>query len=45
LYVVTAVAGTAQRHRLGPPELIMPVGLPHQGMGDLVEERVVNLRV
>jgi hypothetical protein len=23
----------------------MPVGLPHQGMGDLVEERVVNLRV
>ena len=45
LHVVTAVAGTAQRHRLGPPELIMPVGLPHQGMGDLVEERVVNLRV
>src|SRR5919204_2828504 len=23
----------------------MPVGLPHQGMGDLVEERVVNVRV
>src|SRR5262244_3372019 len=45
LHVVAAVSGTAQRHRLGPPDLIMPVSLPHQGMGDLVEERVVNVRV
>ena len=29
LHVVTAVACTAQRHRLGLPDLIMPVGLPH----------------
>src|SRR5499427_4442381 len=45
LHVVTAVACTAQRHRLSLPDLIMPVGLPHQGMGDLMEERVVNVRV
>src|SRR5262252_6547543 len=45
LHVVTAVACTAQRHRLGLPDLIMPVGLPHEGMGDLVEERVVNVCV
>jgi hypothetical protein len=45
LYVVTASAGTAQRHRRGLPDLIMPVGLPHQGMGNLVEERVVDVRV
>ena len=45
MYVVTAVAGTAQRHRLGLPDLIMPVGLPHQGMGDLMQERVVDVHV
>jgi len=45
LHVVTAVAGTAQRHRLGLPDLIMPVGLPHQCVGDLMEKRVVNGRV
>src|SRR5499427_4044622 len=45
LPVVTAVACTAQRHRLGLPDLIMPVSLPHQGMGDLMQERVVNVRV
>jgi hypothetical protein len=45
LYVVTAVAGTAQRHRRGLPDLIMPVGLPHEGMGDLMEECVVYVRV
>src|SRR5262249_62435816 len=42
LHVVAAVSGTAQRPRLGLPDLIMPVGLPHEGMGDLMQERVVN---
>src|SRR5919204_1543222 len=45
LHVVTASAGTAQRHRLGLPDLIMPVSLPHEGMGDLMQEGVVNVRV
>ena len=45
LHVVAAVSGTAQRHRLGLPDRIMPVGLPHEGMGDLMQERVVNGRV
>src|SRR4029450_5217502 len=45
LHVVTASAGTTQRHRLGLPDLIMPVSLPHEGMGDLMQECVVNVRV
>src|SRR5262249_14094299 len=45
LHIVAAVSGTAQRHRLGLPDLIMPVSLPHEGMGDLMQERVVNVRV
>src|SRR5262245_31562375 len=44
-HVVTASAGTAQRHRLGLPDLIMPVRLPHEGMGDLMQECAVNVRV
>ena len=44
-HVVAAVACTAQRHCLGLPDLIMPVGLPYQGMRDLMQERVVNVRV
>jgi hypothetical protein len=44
-HVVAALSGIAQRHRRGLPDRIMPVGFLHQGMGDLMQERVVNGRV
>src|SRR5262249_3774255 len=37
---MTAAAWTAEGDRLGLPDVIMPVGLPHERVGDLVEERV-----
>src|SRR5712691_7574677 len=42
LDIVTALPGTAKGDRLGLPDLIMPVGLSYEGMGNLMQERVVN---
>jgi hypothetical protein len=42
LHVVTAVSWTAECDRLRLPDLIMPVGLPHECVGDFMQERVVN---
>jgi hypothetical protein len=42
LDIVTAYPGTAKCDRLGLPNLIMPMGLAHQSMRNLMQNRVVN---